>query len=640
MQEAVHRGRPWDRSISVSLKRGCVRLKGNRNSPRVQKPLPTREQILPLARLPSPPAAMYAFFPFVDLRKLTGDDLRRDLLASLAVTFMSVPQCIAYALIAGLPPAAGLYAAIFPTIIGSLFRSSRHVVAGPSNAVSLLVGGILAALSTQLDASPTELALGLAVMVGVMQVAAGSLRLGAVVDYISAPVVLGYITGAGVLIGIGQLHNLTGTVGGSGHVLAKVHTWAGGLSQLNTTALALGAVAAATMLGTRLINPKLPSALLGLVVSSGLSMALGLGESVQVVGDLAPVQAALPPLTLPTTIHGQMVVAAFAITVLSLVESSAVARSIADRTGDRLDLSVEFVGQGLSNITAAFSGGYPVSGSLSRSALNVDARASSRLAGVLSGVFLAGVLLVAGPLVDRIPIPTLAGLLVVIAYDLVKVPRIKQTLRAGTGDALAFVATLVGTWTLRLDHAIYLGVALSIILFLRRARMLRVQELALGKDGRLREVETVDGGGGPVRVLHVEGSLFFGAAGELRDALTTVGREPGVKALVVRLKRTRALDVTTAQVFSAVAKQLEDGGRHLVLVGMRPDAMGVLERTGVAEQVGRENLFPTRPGWFHAMDAGLSRALELTDAPADSPLRRYLEERAPMVHDSAVATPI
>jgi len=566
---------------------------------------------------------------FGDLRTLTRADLQRDVLASLAVTFMSVPQCIAYALIAGLPPAAGLYAAIVPTIVGSLFRSSRHVVAGPSNAVSLLVGGILAALSTQLEASPTELALGLALMVGVMQVGAGGLRLGAVVDYISAPVVLGYITGAGVLIGIGQLHNLTGTVGGSGHVLAKVHAWTTDLHHVNPTALGLAAVAAGTMVGVRLVYPRLPSALLGLLAASGISMVFGLGSSVEIVGDLAPVEAALPPLTVPTMLHSQMLVAAFAVTVLSLVESSAVGRSIADRTGDRLDLSVEFVGQGLANVAAAFTGGYPVSGSLSRSALNVDARAATRLSGVLSGVFLAGVLLVAGPLVDGIPIPALAGLLVVIAYDLVKVPRIKETLRAGRGDALAFVATLIGTWTLRLDLAIYLGVALSIVLFLRRARMLRVQELVLGEDGRLREVfGDLPASQATVRVLHVEGALFFGAAGELRDALTTVARQDDVKALVVRLKRTRALDVTTAQVIGAVARQFKSSGRHLVLVGLRPDAMGVLKRTGVAEQVGLDNLFATRPGWFHAMDAGLSRALELANAPADSPLRRYLERRA------------
>ena len=571
---------------------------------------------------------MRAFFPFTDLRSLTGTDLRRDLTASLVVTFTAVPQCVAYALIAGLPPAAGLYAAILPTIVGSLFRSSRHVVAGPSNAVSLLVGGAVAALATQLGASPTEVALSLALMVGVMQLTAGILRLGSVVDYISAPVVLGYITGAGVLIGVGQLDNLTGTVGASGHIAAKITGWLSGLHAMNPVAVGFGLGTAALIVGIRTWNRKLPAALLGLSAATALGAMLGLGDRLVLVGDLAPVPATLPPLTVPTLFDGRLVMVAIATTVLSLVESSAVGRSIADRTGDRLNLSVEFAGQGLSNIAAAFSGGYPVSGSLSRSALNHTAGAATRLSGVLAGILTAVVLLVAGPLVDQTPIAALAGLLLVVAVDLVHLPRIRRTLRASRGDALAFLATLVGTWTLRLDHAIYLGVVLSIVLFLRRARLLVVRELRVGRRDRLRE--TSDGTGdrcSHVRVVHVEGPLFFGAAGELRDALTEHTQDPGVGALVVRLKRAQGLDFTTARVLVTIADQLTKRGAGLYLVGVRPEAQGVLERTGAIDQIGATHVFAAQPGWFHAMDAALTAALHDTNAPADSPLRRYLAIR-------------
>lgn len=585
---------------------------------------------LPCARRPLEP--MRRFLPFVDLRSLTRAELGRDLMAALAVTFMAVPQGVAYALIAGLPPAAGLYATVLPTIIGSLFRSSRHVVAGPSNAVSLLVGGGVAALNAQLGASPVEIAISLALAVGVFQVAAGLLRLGSVVDYISAPVVLGYITGAGVLIGVGQLPNLTGSPGGSGDIVSRMQTWAQGLDQLNPTALGIGVAAAVLVVGIRRVDKRLPSALLGLVLASVGAVLLGLDAQVRVVGDLAPVPASLPPLTVPTLFDPALLTVAFATTVLSLVESSAVGRSIADRTGDRLDLSVEFFGQGLSNISAAFTGGYPVSGSLSRSALNHTAGAQTRMAGVLAGVLTALVLLLAGPLFDRTPVAALAGLLVVVAVDLVKMDRIRQAFRAGWGDGAAFVVTLIGTWTLRLDTAIYVGVVVSIVLFLRRARLLVVRELAVDETGRLRERKEGRGGRcGAVRVLHIEGTLFFGAAGELRDALTEAAADPEVKALVVRLKRTRGLDLTAATVFSAVAKNLEDRGKHLILVGMRPALMGVMERTGVVADVGEDNAFPTQPGWFEAMDDGLRRGLELAGASEDSPLHRYLalrEERA------------
>ena len=158
--------------------------------------------------------------------------------------------------------------------------------------------------------------------------------------------------------------------------------------------------------------------------------------------------------------------------------------------------------------------------------------------------------------------------------------------------------------------------------------MIRVHELGVGEDGRLRELDSPAAEASEsVRVLHIEGSLFFGAAGELRDALNAVARAPGVKALVVRLKRTRGLDVTTAQVIGSLARQLEAQGCHLVLVGLRPRAMRVLENTGIAAQIGPDNLFPTRRDWFHATHSGEARALELTQAPASSPLRRYVQLR-------------
>lgn len=571
---------------------------------------------------------MTRFLPFLDLRRARASDLGRDALAALATTFLAIPQGVAYAMIAGLPPVMGLYASVVPTIVGSLFRSSRHVVSGPTNAVSLLVGGAVGALAQDLGAAPAEVALTMALMVGLMQLGAGLLRLGSVVDYISSSVVLGYITGAGVLIGVGQLHNLTGTEGARGDVLTRVGVWLSGLDAVNTTALAVAGATAALVVALRPLGKKVPGELIALVAATAASIGLGLSDKLAVVGDLAPVPASLPPLTLPTLIDPSIALVALAATVLSLVESSSLARSIADRTGDRLDISVEFAGQGLSNIAAAFTGGYPVSGSLSRSALNHSAGAQSRLGGVLGGVFVALAVLLAGPLIERVPIAALAGLLMVVAYRLVNVPRIRQTFRAGRADTLAFLGTLAGTWVLRLDHAIYLGVTISIILFLRRARLLVVRELRVDPTGRLREVKPEDGQVGlHVRVVHVEGPLFFGAAGELRDALGAIGGDD-MRALVVRLKRTQGMDLTTATVFAAVAEGMAAQGRHLVLVGMRDDAMGVLERSGAADRIGRDNLFPTRPGWFEAMDAGVRRALELAEAPEDSPLRAYLEMRA------------
>jgi SulP family sulfate permease len=475
----------------------------------------------------------------------------------------------------------------------------------------------------------------MALMVGALQVAAGALRLGAVVDYISSPVVLGYITGAGVLIGAGQLHNLTHTSGPGGNLVTSLTGWVEVLGDASGLSVALGLGTLALVVLLRVVNRKIPGAIIAMSGGIAADLIFDLqGRGIMVVADISPVPAGLPPLTLPSlSLVNTLAPAAVAATVLSLVESSSLARSIAGHTGQKLSADAEFIGQGLANVAAAFTGGYPVSGSLSRSVLNEKVGARSRLAGVFAGVALIVVLLAAGPLVDHTPIACLAGLLLLVAWDLVDVPRIKEVFRTRWSDGLAFAVTMVGCWVMNLDKAIYLGVGISLVLFLRRARLLVVRDLAMDREGRLREVDVSDPAGefttcDQIRVLHVEGSLFFGAAGELRDTLEEAARDPQLKALIVRVKRTSGLDATTADALSVVAEAMRARGQRLLLVGMRPQSMAALEGSGAAARVGRENLFPTQPTWFAAMRRAVARALEMLDEEqrARCPLARLVTE--------------
>ena len=561
------------------------------------------------------------FLPFTDLATYSGSDLRQDALAALTVVFMAVPQGIAYAMIAGLPPATGLYAAAVPAVIGSLFRSSRHVVSGPTNALSLLVGG---ALAVHLGADPVVVAVTLALMVGVLQVLAGALGLGALVDFISRPVVLGYITGAAVLIGVGQLENLTGTQGVRGHLLYRLGTWARGLDAANGVTLALGLGTAALIVILRRVNRRLPGAIIAMGVATLLSWALDLPRfGVMRVLDMHPVPVGLPPLSVPdlSLMQGLLPIAVAA-TVLSLVEANAVARAIAAHTGQRLHSGAEFAGQGLANLAAAFTSGYPVSGSLSRSALNHRAGAASRLAGVMSGVAILLVLLVLGPLVNETPIASLAGLLMVVAWDLVDRPQIRSTLRSGWSDRLTFLATVLGTWLLSLDQAIYLGVGLSLVFLLRQVRLLGVRELEVDVKGGLHEVgpladsqEDLHRHQGAVRVLQLEGRLFFGVEGDLSNLLDGVLREPQVRALVLRLKRTQGMDVTVARVILEHAQQMRSQGRHVLLAGVPGATLRLLERVGVVAELGAAQVFEERADWTQSLGAAYRRALVLVGDP-------------------------
>jgi sulfate permease, SulP family len=544
--------------------------------------------------------------------------------SAAAVTFLAIPQGVAYALIAGIPPVMGLYAATIPTFIGSLFRSSRHVVTGPTNAVSLLVGTAVAA---GMEGTPTQIAITLAFMVAAFQIAAGALRLGPLVYFISVPVVLGYITGAGVLIGVGQLKNVTGTEADRGHVVHQLLSWWSGLGATDTMAVSMAVGTVALILLIRKVNSHLPSVTITIAIAIAVTWFLGLdAQGLEVIRDKSPIEARLPGLHAPTwgLVH-QLMPVAVAVTLLSLVESTSVARSIAGRTGQRLDLSAEFTGEGLANLASSLFGGYPTTGSLSRSAINEREGAVSRLSGALSGVFVLLSILAFGPVLNYIPIAALAGLLLVVAAGLIDHQHVVRVLRSDWADRLAFLGTLAGTFFLHLDQAIYVGVGISLMSYLQNARLLSVRDLVIDKSGRLREASARTRHMGPrgftqadmaycrnVLVLNVEGSLFFGAAGELQTALDDVSANTEIRVLVIRLKRARNLDITTVDVLVNFARQWRREGREVLLVGMLPGLWRYLERSGAVEDLGQDSLFPQRPDhWFVALEDALTHAFEL-----------------------------
>jgi len=582
------------------------------------------------------PIMFTRYLPFFGLRTYRLHSLRRDLLASASVTFLDIPQGVAYAIIAGLPPAMGLYAAAIPAIVGALFRSSRHVVTGPTNALSLLVGSAVAAQAAQNGASPMAIGVTLAFMVGVIQFFAGLLRLDAIADYISQPVWRGYITGAGILIGAGQLANAIGTKSTNGNLWEILAHWFSTLpyTQPLAVAFAFGTVIIVVVL--RRMNHRIPGALVAMVASILTTTAVDFhAQGLRLVSDLAPIPAGFPPFTTPdlALING-IIPAAVACAVLSLVESSSVARALASRSGQRLDLAVEFTGQGLANMSAAFCGGYPVSGSLSRSRLNQQAGAESHLSGVFCGLLMLSVLLFLGPIVARTPVASLAGLLFVLANDLVDRERIRTILRSTVSDRLAFLATLVGVWSLPLDKAIYLGVIISIILFLQRARLLTMREMVIGEKRRFREIDIPSReerqACTSIRILNLTGPLFFAVAGELDNALDPFANDPNVRVLILRVRQVQDFDVTTASVIESVAKKMAAEGRTLLVLGVHPPISTLLERTGIGNRIGQENLFPMQTGLFTAMEFALRRALSLVGkhgCGTHCPFAEYVEEQ-------------
>jgi SulP family sulfate permease len=413
--------------------------------------------------------ATYFSRPLAILRNYHLSDLQPDLLSGLTVGVVMLPQAMAYALIAELPPETGLYAAIVASIIGALWGSSSHLHTGPTNAASLLV---LSTLSTvALVGSPEYLAAAglLAVMVGIFRLVMGLARMGMLVNFVSDSVIIGFTAGAGVLIAVNQLKHLFGIpVESSPLFLQTLFDLIANLDQIHWASLAVGLLTIGVMLLIQWKTPKIPSALAGMIVASLAVFVFNLDEKgVAVLGALP---RGLPPLA-PVPIFdwqliSQLSTGALAISLIGLVEAMSIARAIASQSGEHIDNNQEFVGQGLANIATGFFSGYTCSGSFTRSAVNFASGGRTAIAVVASGIFVLLAMFVVAPLAAYIPRAALAALLVVTAYRMVDLHEIRRIWHTTKGDSFIMAATLAATLFLPLEFAVLTGVLASFARFI------------------------------------------------------------------------------------------------------------------------------------------------------------------------------
>ena len=544
--------------------------------------------------------------------------LQKDLLAGLTVAFVALPQCMAYALLAGVAPQYGLYAFMVASIVGSLAGSSRHLQTGPTNASSIVAASALTAYVGREDFMAIVFLLTL--LSGLFQLILGLLKLGNLTQLVSSSVLLGFTSGAGVLIVANQIPNLLGLPSkGSISVLGQAGYVVSRIADTNPTVLALGVGTFFLALFLSKISPKspagaplLPAYLLAILGAAGAVAFLGLHETgVRVVGNIP---ASLPPLSMPTfswDLIQTLAPGAIALSLIGLAEAYAGAKSVASFSGDRIDTNREFVGQGLAKIVVAFFSGIPVSGSLTRSALMYQAGAASKKAHVFAGVLLAGLVVALGPVTRYIPVASLAGILLIIAVKMVRWEHVKLALTATRSDALAFLATFASALLLPLADAIYVGVGVSLALFVRRMRVPRVVELVYDERNGFSEVTDADERPCPeVAIVHVEGPLFFGAAEYLEDRCLKVASRPEVQAVILRLKRTAALDSTTLLALGNLSAAMKRQDKLLIISGATPEVEELLHRVHLIDVLGPENVFVTHATILESTKQALDRALD------------------------------
>ena len=548
--------------------------------------------------------------------------LQKDLLAGLTVAFVALPQCMAYALLAGVPPQYGLYAFMVASIVGSLAGSSRHLQTGPTNASSIVAASALAAYAGRDDFIAIMLLITL--LAGLFQLTLGLLKLGNLTQLVSRSVLLGFISGAGVLIVANQIPNLLGLPSkGSVSVVGQIGYVVSSLGDTSSTVLALGVGTFLVALLLTKVSPKtpagaplLPAYLLAILGAAGAVAYFGLHEDgVRVVGNIP---ASLPPLSMPAfswDLIQDVGPGAVALALIGLTEAFASAKSVASFSGDRIDTNREFIGQGVAKIAVAFLSGLPVSGSLTRSALTYQAGAVSKAAQVFSSVLLAGLLFALGPVTRYIPVASLAGILLIIAVKMIRWEHVKLAVTATRSDAVAFSATFSAALLLPLADAIYVGMGVSLALFLKRARVPRVVELVYNGKNGFSEVADADERPCPeVAIVHVEGPLFFGAADFLEDKCLKVASRPEVQAVILRLKRTAALDATTLLALGNLSAAMKRQDKLLIISGVTPEVEELLRRVHLIDVLGPENVFVAHATILESTKQALDRALDYVKA--------------------------
>jgi len=526
--------------------------------------------------------------------------VRADVIAGITVAMVLVPQSMAYAQLAGLPAYYGLYASFLPPMVAALFGSSRQLATGPVAVVSLLTAASLEPLATGNPEGYLAYAIVLAFLVGIFQLGLGLFRLGVLVDFLSHPVVVGFTNAGALIIATSQLNKLFGVSSPAAeHHYEKVWLMIeAAIENTHIATLGMSLLAFAILISMKKFMPKLPGVLVAVVITTVIAWLSGYSEAGgKIVGDIP---RGLPSVTIPAfdwSAIKALMVTAITISLIGFMEAISIAKAMAARTRQRLDANQELVGQGLSNIVSGLFSGYPVSGSFSRSAVNINAGAITGFSSVVTGAVVGLTLLFLTPLLFHLPQATLAAVIIMAVINLVKVKPIVHAWHAEPHDGIVAVITFVLTLVMapHLEEGILAGVILSLILFLFRSMRPRVAELSRFHDNTLRDIKVHDLPVSPkIALFRFDGDLFFANAGYFENqVLKLIASRPELRYIILDAEGINQIDATGEEVLRTTVDRLRAQNIELVVARMKKQFMDAMRRTNLFEHMG-ENSFYAR----------------------------------------------
>ncbi len=565
-----------------------------------------RLHMFDLKALLSNPLRLLPFMAWIGSCK-NSKILQADIIAGITVALVLVPQSMAYAQLAGLPAYYGLYASFLPGIVAALFGSSRQLATGPVAVVSLMTAAALEPLALSPDLY-VAYALSMALMVGLFQLSLGLLRMGVLVDFLSHPVVIGFTNAAAIIIGTSQLSKIFGVVDfakGEHQYETIWNVLVAATTDTHALTLMMGLLAFGIMMVLKKTAPKLPDVLIAVVITTVLSWSMGFAaQGGNVVGEV-PAGITLPQL--PSGVNWdiiiQLISTAVIIGVIGFMEAISIAKAMATQTRQRLDPNQELIGQGLANLCSGVFQGYAVSGSFSRSAVNISAGAVTGFSAVVTGAMVGITLLFLTPLLYHLPQATLAAVIIKAVINLVKVRPIIEAWKVQPHDGLVAVITFMLTLIVapHLETGIVAGVILSLGLFLYRTMRPRVSILSRDPDGTLRDAEsrklaTCEN----ISLIRFDGPLYFANTGYFVDiVLDRVAKKPDLKFVLIDAEGINEVDATGNEMLHELAVRLDSLGIELLIARAKRQIMEVFKRSGFVDQLGKSQFFRLRTHAFN-----------------------------------------
>jgi SulP family sulfate permease len=559
--------------------------------------------------IPQPRAI--SFMPFKEeLRRYNFGVFRNDLMAALSVALMTIPQSIAYSLLAGLPPTAGLFSAIFGTIFTAIWGSSRHLISGPSTGVAILIQTSIAdilynyfdhVVGVEREALVLHILGQIVLIMGLIQIASAFFNISKLLQFVSKSVVLGYFSGIVVAIVVAQVFYFFGIppLKEDQPIFLKGFNFFLRLPQTNWGSVFIGLFGFIFLFLFKRKWPNWPHALLMLIAASALGVGMNLWFGKETVPMLSqyPLGQPIPQLTWPWidfSLLNKVFPGAVAIAFLAILEVFSISRNFAALSGQKLSVNQDVFGLGVGNaVLSFFWGSMPASGSASRTSLSYRLHAKTRISAILSGLFVAVILFFCWPLVQKVPLAALATLLIATVPTLINFQEIKFSFRATREDAWVFLLTFISCLVFRLDIAFFIGIVISIGTFLRKSSTPHLVEYAFNSKGRLMVVNPKEVAYRQVRIIGIAGELYFASADVFQSALHSIAEDKNVEAIILRLNNVYNMDASMCLAIMALHDMLKSTGRFLVISGLTEEVWHVFHRAGLAKEIGLDNLYFT-----------------------------------------------